>query len=167
MTRSTSYASLPHWLALYASECWLRCRNSLNEICIRKPWLAGSTLKYWMHFCTFLQTHNQSESIVAAMIETARQKNVYISSAVQMSIWSWKISICLLWLHFLETFAVCALLEMVDDLENKTIEDGGITVDFWIVEVQTSIWNYLCIFEHLWNIKYFWIVKRDTAIQNN
>ena len=74
MTRPTSYASLPHWLALYASECWLRCRNSLNKICIRKPWLAGSTLKYWMHFCTFLQTHNQSESIVAAMIETARQK---------------------------------------------------------------------------------------------
>ena len=88
----------------------------------------------FVHFCKL--TINRRASL-QQWLKPRDKKNVYISSAVQMSTWSWKISICLLWLHFLETFAVCALLEMVDDLENKTIEDGGITLNFWIIKVHT------------------------------
>ena len=37
---------------------------------------------------------------------------------------------------------------------NKTIEDGGITVDFWIIKVHTSNRNSLWIMEYLEVIKF-------------
>ena len=50
---------------------------------------------------------------------------------------------------------------------NKTIEDGGITLNFWIIKFHTLIWNYLWIFKNLEIIKNFWIIRLHTVTWNN
>ena len=50
---------------------------------------------------------------------------------------------------------------------NKTIEDGGITVDFWIIKVHTSNWNSLWIIKDLGIIEFLWIIKVHIFILND
>ena len=50
---------------------------------------------------------------------------------------------------------------------NKTTEDGGNTLDFWIIKFHTLTWNCLWISKNLEIIKYFWIIKLPTVIWNN
>ena len=122
MSRLTSYTSLPRWLRMrvnadfVAGIVWTKSTSG-NPGWQAPRWNIGCI---FVHFCKL--TINRRASL-QQWLKPRDKKNVYISSAVQMSTWSWKISICLLWLHFLETFAVGDLLEMVDDLEDKILLD--------------------------------------------
>ena len=38
--------------------------------------------------------------------------------------------------------SIIMMMKSCHDMVNKTIGDGGITVDFWIIKVHSSIWNF-------------------------
>ena len=46
----------------------------------------------------------------------------------------------------------------------KSIEDGGITVEFWAIKAHTFNWNSFWIIEDLGIIEFLWIINKTPKI---
>ena len=74
----------------------------------------------------------------------------------------------------LEYVSKCGIDDHFKNIFNykQDIKDGGVSVDFWIIKVNTFIWNQfqikfilLCEMDNIWN--YFWISGLVTYTSTN
>ena len=152
MTRSTSYTSLPRWLCMrvnadfVAGIVWTKSTSG-NPGWQAPRWNIGCI---FVHFCKL--TINRRASLLqwlkprdnkklctaplSCKCQHGPEKILFVSHDYTF----WRLLLLALYLRWSMTWKTT---------KNKTMEDGGMTVDFWIIKVHTFNLNSLWIMDDL------------------